>query len=144
MTRQTSVHERLLAEEGIRPASDRAFGLTFGAAFLVIASWPLIRGEPPRWWGGLLAMLFVSLALLRPSVLAPLSRLWMRLGRLLSHVTTPVVSAFLFYSTIAPMGLFLRLTRRDVLRLRREPTAASYWIERHPPGPRPDTMRNQF
>ena len=37
----------------------------------------------------------------------------------------------------------LRLLRKDLLRLRWDPTAASYWIEREP-GPNPETMRQQF
>jgi hypothetical protein len=30
------------------------------------------------------------------------------------------------------------------MRLRRDPNAASYWIIREPPGPAPETMRQQF
>jgi hypothetical protein len=40
--------------------------------------------------------------------------------------------------------MLMRLCGKDSLRLRREPDAASYWIEREPPGPPPETMRNQF
>ena len=31
-----------------------------------------------------------------------------------------------------------------LLRLKREPDAESYWIPRAPPGPAPDTMKDQF
>ena len=30
------------------------------------------------------------------------------------------------------------------IRLRRDPGAASYWIERDPPGPKPESMVEQF
>jgi hypothetical protein len=30
------------------------------------------------------------------------------------------------------------------LRLRFDPSAESYWIERVPPGPAPETIKNQF
>jgi hypothetical protein len=36
------------------------------------------------------------------------------------------------------------MTGKDVLHLQRDPGAASYWVPRQPPGPAPDTMRNQF
>jgi hypothetical protein len=52
--------------------------------------------------------------------------------------------ALLFFSTITPIGLLMRLTGKDSLRLRRDPAAASYWIAREPPGPPPEGMRNQF
>jgi hypothetical protein len=38
----------------------------------------------------------------------------------------------------------MRLFGKDSLRLRRDPAAASYWIERETSGPATDTMRNQF
>jgi len=49
----------------------------------------------------------------------------------------------LFYGAILPTGLAMRLRGKDLLRLKREPSAESYWIARLP-GPRPETMREQF
>jgi hypothetical protein len=33
---------------------------------------------------------------------------------------------------------------KDMLRLKREPAAETYWIARAPPGPAPETMKDQF
>jgi ABC-type uncharacterized transport system permease subunit len=55
----------------------------------------------------------------------------------------PVVMAALFFLVFTPMGLLLRLLGKDPLRLRRS-ADATYWIERKPPGPPPETMANQF
>jgi hypothetical protein len=52
--------------------------------------------------------------------------------------------AFVFYGTVAPIGLVLRLLGKDPLRLRFDPDVRTYWIERQPPGPAPETMTNQF
>jgi hypothetical protein len=52
--------------------------------------------------------------------------------------------AVLYYLVFTPFGLLARLLRKDPLRLRADPQAASYWMERHPPGPPPETMANQF
>ena len=49
-----------------------------------------------------------------------------------------------FFTTVMPIGLLMRAVGKDPLRLRREPAAGSYWIAREPPGPEPDTMKNQF
>jgi hypothetical protein len=40
--------------------------------------------------------------------------------------------------------LLMRLFGKDFLRLKRDPQAKSYWIERTPAGPAPDSMKNQF
>ena len=59
-------------------------------------------------------------------------------------VVNPLVMGLLFYLTVTPTGLLMRLFGKDPLRLRFDPEAKSYWIERQPPGPAPETMRHQF
>jgi hypothetical protein len=50
----------------------------------------------------------------------------------------------MFFAVMLPIGLLLRWRGKDLLRLKLDPAAPSYWIEREPPGPPPDTMRNQY
>jgi hypothetical protein len=45
---------------------------------------------------------------------------------------------------VTPTALLFRILGKDPLRLSHDPEARSYWIERQPPGPAPDTMTNQF
>jgi Saxitoxin biosynthesis operon protein SxtJ len=91
-----------------------------------------------------LSTAFAAAAAVRPHLLAPLNRLWLKLGLLLHRVVTPAIMGLLFYLVITPMGLVMRLRGTDFLRLRRDPRAQSYWIVRTPPGPAPETMKNQF
>ena len=79
-----------------------------------------------------------------PRVLAPLNRLWTRFGILLAKIVNPVVMAGVFFIAVTPIGLLMRLAGKDLLRLRYDSTAETYWIMRTPPGPPPDTMKNQF
>ncbi len=137
-------HEDLTREHVVEGSSDRAFGWVFAAFFTLIALWPLWRGETPRWWAAGLAAVFALIVLLRPGVLAPLNRQWTRLGVLLGKVVSPVALGLLFYGVIAPLGIVMRLAGKDPLRLKFDRAAASYWISREPPGPKPDSMSNQF
>jgi hypothetical protein len=73
-----------------------------------------------------------------------LNRLWLRFGLLLNRIVSPIVLGFLFYAVITPTGMIIRRAGRDPLRLQWDANAASYWIERRPPGPAPETMSNQF
>jgi len=50
----------------------------------------------------------------------------------------------MFFFVVAPMGLVRRIFNRDPLGLRWDAGAETYWVERRPPGPQPETMRNQF
>jgi len=44
---------------------------------------------------------------------------------------------------VTPTGALMRLLGKDTLRLRRD-EGGSYWIQRDPPGPKPDSLNNQF
>jgi hypothetical protein len=50
----------------------------------------------------------------------------------------------MFFVVITPMGLVMRAMGKDFLRLRLDPAARSYWIPREPPGPAPESLKNQF
>ena len=139
-----AVHEDFSREEKVKGSSDRTFGLTFAAAFALLALWPIVRHRPMRSWAVAAAVVFSVAALLRPRLLGPGNRAWLRLGLLLQRVVTPGVMALLFYSTVTPTALVLRLLGKDLLRLRIDRSAQTYWIARRPPGPAPDTMRRQF
>lgn len=142
-----SFHERLDAHERVEGPTDRAFGLTVGG---ILGALGLVKAFLFSGWTAVAVLLVVAggalvgTALVRAPLLAPLNRAWLRLGLLLFRIVNPVVMFLIYATTVVPIGLVLRLRGKDLLRLRREPGSASYWIERHPPGPAPGTMRNQF
>jgi hypothetical protein len=82
--------------------------------------------------------------ILRPAVLHPLNLIWLKFGLLLHRVVNPVIMALLFFGTVLPTGLVMRMLGKDLLRLKHEPGAERYWIVRQPPGPAPETMKDQF
>jgi hypothetical protein len=63
---------------------------------------------------------------------------------LLHNVVNPIVMALVFFATVLPTGLVMRALGKDLLRLKRQPNVDSYWIERRPPGPTPESMKDQF
>ncbi len=76
--------------------------------------------------------------------LAPLNRAWARLGLVLRRLSNPLVMAVIFYLAVMPTALVSPLAGKDPVRRRFAPEAASYRIERRPPGPAPESMRHQF
>jgi Saxitoxin biosynthesis operon protein SxtJ len=95
-------------------------------------------------WLLAVAVGLVVISLFAAWTLRPLNRLWSRLGLLLNRVVSPIVLGVIFYAVVTPVGFVLRARGRDLLRLRFDQTAPSYWIVREPPGPRPNTMNRQF
>lgn len=144
MRREANTHERLSQDARIKGSSDRGFGIVFACVFAIVALWPLMAGGQIRLWSLAVAAGFLTVAAIRPALLAPLNRLWMKLGLALNAVVSPVVMAAMFFGTVTPIGLLMRILGKDPLRLRLDPRQPSYWIERQPPGPAPEGMTNQF
>jgi Saxitoxin biosynthesis operon protein SxtJ len=127
-----------------KTASDRSFGLTL-AGFLALVGGLGLWRQSERWplWAGL-AVVALALALLAPKLLAPANRVWTKFGLLLHAVVSPLILGLIFYLCIVPIGFLMRLSGKDPLRLRYEPRSDSYWIKRSPPGPQPESFKQQF
>jgi hypothetical protein len=124
--------------------SNRSFGLVFAAVFALIGLFPLVHGGNVRWWALAISLVFLAVALTVPFVLSPLNRLWFKFGMLLHHVVNPVILGFIFFVIITPMGVLTRLFGGKLLTLGYDKTVPSYWYRRTPPGPEPESVRNQF
>ena len=113
--------------------------------FVVVGLWPLLSGDGTvRMWSLIVAALLFGVSVTVPGALSPFNTVWLKLGLLLSRIVNPIVLGLMFYLVITPFGLALKLFRKDLLNLQHDPSATSYWIQRKPPGPTPESMRNQF
>jgi hypothetical protein len=124
-------------------SSDRSFGLVFAVLFAVVALWPLIYFELPRWWALGVALAFMAAALIRPQLLHHFNRAWLAFGRLLHRIVGPLVMGMIYFLCVTPTGLIMRLRRKNLLWLKRPPVK-SYWIPRDELPPGAQSMRNQF
>jgi hypothetical protein len=139
-----SIHENYSRDETASLGSDRSFGLVMAAAFSVFTllsvlhhgrAWPVMA---------IIAMLFAAAAVVVPAALNPLNRAWLKFGLLLHKLISPIIMGLVFYGAVLPTGLVMRARGKDLLRLKFEPEADSYWIARRPPGPAPESMKDQF
>lgn len=141
---QYSTHETFSREEDVAPSSERSFGLVIAGALAIVGAvnwWHSGRVWP--WCFGAAAV-FAFLGYFNSAVLKPLNRLWFRLGMLLHAVVNPIIIGVVFYCAVLPTGLVMRALGKDLLRLKTEPDSDSYWIKREPPGPAPQSMKDQF
>jgi hypothetical protein len=144
MTRQNGFHEDYQQSNEVRAGSDRAFGIVFAIVFTIVGAWPLLGDAPLRLWALGLAGVFLATALIAPNILKPLNQVWFRFGMLLHKVVNPLVMGLLFFTTVTPIALIMRMMGKDPLNRKIDRQASTYWIERDPAGPAPDTMKNQF
>ena len=140
-------HEDYFRSDAVALPSNRSFGLVFAAAMAALAllgGWRRGFERPAVWLTAAAALGFLGCALLAPRALAPLNRVWLRLGLLLHSVTSPVALGLLFYLVVTPLGLFARLLGKDFLRLQRNPGARTFWLNRPDAGSTAVSLRRQF
>ena len=120
--------------------SNKSFGILFFVAFLIISLWPLLKGNDLRIWSLIISILFLILGLLKSKFLTPLKRIWIKFGELLGKIISPIVLAIVFFIVVTPIGLFMKILRKDLLNIKFTKDK-SYWIKRDKDlGP----MKNQF
>ncbi len=118
--------------------------MVFAVVFAIVALWPLADAGAVAFWAVAVAMVLLAIAVVRPSVLAPLNRVWTAFGSVLHRITNPLIMGLVFYGAVAPTALIMRALGKDPLRRRFDRDAKSYWNAREPPGPEPDSMKRQF
>jgi hypothetical protein len=144
MAEKPRFHEDYARDDDTKMGSEKGFGIVFAVVFAVIALFPLLHGGGVRWWSAAVAAGFLVCGFAFPAVLRPLNRVWFKFGLLLHKIISPIIMGLLFYVTVTPIAVIMRLMGKDPLRLQFDPQATTYWIDRDPPGPAPETMKNQF
>ena len=108
----------------------RKFGFTVAIGFAVIGTISWWRGHtlaPMVLWT--IAGLNLLPALVAPTLLGPVERVWMTIGRGLGWINTRIILTAIFYAVVTPAGLIVRLFR-DPLDRELYEARASYWIRR--------------
>ena len=131
-------------DHDVTPPSNRKFGLTIGIVLLFLGLVPLLFGGRSAFWLVVVGAVFVLLALATPGLLTIPNQIWFRFGLLLHRIVNPLALGDVFLVSVTPIGIVMRLAGKNLLNRRYDPAAKSYWIPRDPPGPAPDSIRNQF
>ena len=144
MTDSSGFHEDYGQRNDANVGSERTFGIVFAVVFVLIGAFPLIGGHAPRLWALGVGVIFLITAFAFPAALRPLNIVWYRFGMLLHKIVNPLVMGLLFFITVTPIALIMRLVGKDPLNRQFDPNVSSYWVEREPGDLQPETMRRQF
>ena len=125
----------------VESGSEKSFGIVFAVVFLLISLYPLVDNKDVHLWSLIISLIFFLLAYVAPKVLSIPNKLWFRLGMALVAVVAPVVMALVYFTTVVPIGLIMRLMGKDLLRQKLDKNTKSYWIERNEPM---GSMKDQF
>ena len=121
--------------------SEKSFGIVFSIIFLLISLYLLIHSESYHYWALIVSALFLCLAFFTPKLLSAPNRLWFKFGLLLGSIIAPIIMILIYFFTIFPTGLFMRLLGKDLLNKKLDKSSKTYWIERTDSM---GTMKNQY
>ena len=124
----------------IEIGTNRNFGIVFFIVFLLIAFYPLLKGNDLRIWSLIISFIFLGLGLINSKILTPLNRLWFKFGLLLGKFISPLIMGIIFFIVVTPVGIIMRLLKKDLLNLKYN-KKETYWINKS--GPK-SKMKNQF
>jgi hypothetical protein len=122
-------------------SSPKSFGIVFSIVFLIVALYPLSNSEDLRIWALVVSAIFLLLAYVSPKILSFPNKLWFKFGMLLGSIIAPIVISIVYFITVLPTGLIMRLLGKDLLKQKLDKNAKSYWVERSEPI---GSMKNQF
>jgi TRAP-type C4-dicarboxylate transport system permease small subunit len=126
--------------------SERDFSFLISFVFICltaykyfIQSWSLTQSSI----GLSLAIGFLAVGFIKPSLLRFPLKLWMRLGDLMGKFVSPLVLGMIFFCMITPVAILIRIFGRDELRLKRI-HASSFWVDRDPERQPSKSFNTQF
>ena len=123
----------------INKKSNITFGIFFFIFFLIIGLYPLASVEVIRIWSVVLSLVFLIITIIKPNLFTFLNRSWIQFGIFLGKMISPIVMGLVFFFVVTPIGILVRILKKDVMGLKRG--ASSYWIDRED---KLQSMKKQF
>ncbi|MDD5005649.1 MAG: hypothetical protein PHS93_04000 [Candidatus Omnitrophica bacterium] len=77
-----------------------------------------------------LSFLLIIIYLIKKDFVIQFYKIWMKCAAAIGVVITGILMIGIFYLVFAPVGILLRLLRKDVLNLNKNPNLKTYWIDK--------------
>ena len=123
----------------IKRKDNITFGILFFILFLIIGLYPLKSEGLIRIWSVVLSLVFLIITIIKPNLFTFINKLWIQFGIILGKIISPVVMSLVFFLVITPIGILIRIFKKDVMGLKRG--AITYWINRED---KLQSMKKQF
>ena len=106
----------------------KKFGMGLTVLLCLIGGWQLYKGniDVYVWFFGFAGLVLI-LSFFVPIILKPLYKVTHTVGNAIGWVSTRILLGIIFYIIFAPIGIILKLIRKDLLDERLDKDAKSYW-----------------
>ena len=121
---------------------NRSFGLSAGLFLLCLTFYQTLHGHTLNPWLLTAGILFGFAGLFLPFLINPVRIGLEYAGRWMGIVNTYILLTLIYIVLFIPLSLIFKITGKDDLKLIRNKTAESYWIETQSQDE--NSMKNQF
>jgi len=105
----------------------RKFGVTMGIVLNLIALYLYIINYGSFTIFAITGFSFVLTGVLLPQLLKYLNIAWMSIAIVMGHFISGIILVIIFYIVLTPIGILIRLTKKDLLNLDFKKSEKSYW-----------------
>lgn len=121
----------------------RTFGLIWTGIFFTLAMFPAVKGNGVKFLPLYISFGFLAISLIYPRLfeITQFYQKWIKFGDFIGKINSKLIIFVLFYAIFLPIGLILKIFRKDLLGKKIDGTAKSYFIDRKK---QPEGMENQF
>lgn len=121
----------------------RKFGILTGVILIILGAIPLFNGNLPRFYLVIPAFILIYFGLLRPGLLEPIYKGWMKIGYVLGRINSFLLLSIIYFLILTPIGIISRTLSRNSERFRFKRNVDSYWIKKEPVNIK-ENIRRQF
>ncbi len=122
----------------------RKFGLTFCLIFFIISIILLFNNNQIYIYLIIIAILLMLITILIPRALIYFYKIWMTFALILGTLTSNIILTIFYFFVITPIGIFLRISGKDLLNLKFDKAQKSYWNFREQTTYKKESSEKQF
>ena len=106
------------------------FGIFFSSILLIIGIFFTLKGNNINIWFFAFSLFLYFVTFVFPKILIIPNKVWLGFGNILSKIFSPLILGLTFFLIITPIGIVLRLFKKDNLNQKMDKSKKSYWIKR--------------
>ena len=111
----------------VKQGSERSFGFVFAIIFVAISFYLITKDKNIYLLTISISILFFLLAVFKPLLLKKPNILWFHFGKLLNSIISPIVMVVIFLVVVTPIGLIMRILKKDILNKKFDKSKKNYW-----------------
>jgi hypothetical protein len=106
----------------------RQFGILIGICFLIVSYFIFFKYGLSYFICIFFVLVIFTFSIFKPAIFNFAYKIWMIIAIILSWIISRIILILFFYMIMTPIGLILRIFKKDILDLRFSNSKTGYWV----------------